>query len=69
MPTLTNKIGQEKIMNLLSNPGNHSKSEDHGHEVLEVKREELAQTCWGFSLPFSVKPSGSSTCDTSAQAC
>lgn len=44
MPTLTNKVGQKEIVNLLSNPGNHSKSEDHGHEVLKVKREELPQT-------------------------
>lgn len=39
MPTLTNKIGQKEIVNLLSNPGNHGKSEEHGHEVLKVKRE------------------------------
>lgn len=48
MLTLTNKIGQKEIVNLLSNPGNHSKSEEHGHEVLKSEKGRVTTDLLGI---------------------
>ena len=42
-PRLTYQVGEKEVVDLLSDPSNRSKRNDHGHEVLIMKITRIYQ--------------------------